>query len=418
MTNSQRLLLKQSEKRERVNALLAKDELTGEERTELDTLTGRLQEIEGEYRAAVTVEQADLEAEQRAAGNVPDAEMRERIELRGRARLTNFITAALRGRLPEGAERELAEAAGVDGIPLELWDAPEERAVAAVPGTVGVNLDPIRPQLFAPSIAPRLGIEMPRVPSGTYATATITTGQSAAGLAKSAAAAGVAGAITAQTTTPHRVSARLEVTLEDIASVGVANFEAALRQNLSSVLSDQLDDYAINGSGTDPIPGGILAKLTDPTAGTAVADFDAFVAAFAGGIDGLWASTMKEVAIVAGVDTYKLSAAAFRDKTIGTDKGISAGDMTFADYAMMHTGGWWTNKRMPAASSDNQAAILYRMGRPGVRKAVCPHWGAISIDDMYTGSAKAERYFTMHVLVGDVLLVQPDAYSELTFHLA
>ena len=73
-------------------------------------------------------------------------------------------------------------AAGVSGhgIPLELWDVsqPERRdarrrsarsrAITPSPGTTGVNFDPIRPAVFANSIAPRLGIEMPRVKSGTY----------------------------------------------------------------------------------------------------------------------------------------------------------------------------------------------------------------------------------------------------------
>ena len=44
-----------------------------------------------------------------------------------------------------------------------------------------------------------------------------------------------------------------------------------------------------------------------------MATFDSFVAAFAGGIDGLWSSTIKEVAIVAGVETFQLSAKTFRD---------------------------------------------------------------------------------------------------------
>ena len=107
--------------------------------------------------------------------------------------LTNFLLAAARGRMVDGAEAELAAAAGIEGrgIPLELWDIPalaeqrqEDRAITPAPGTVGINLDPIRPQVFANSIAPRLGIQMPRVTSGTYATGTITTSQSAAALAK------------------------------------------------------------------------------------------------------------------------------------------------------------------------------------------------------------------------------------------
>jgi len=127
--------------------------------------------------------------------------------------------------------------------------------------------------------------------------------------------------------TPKRVSARLELTLEDIAAVGTANFEATLRQNLSLALSDELDKQGLNGDGQAPNPAGLFQRLADPAApGAGVADFDAFVDAFAEGIDGLWASTVKQVAIVAGVDTYKLSAKTFRDATRQ-----DLGDKAFAD---------------------------------------------------------------------------------------
>ena len=131
----------------------------------------------------------------------------------------DYLLAAARGRMVDGAEAELQAAAGVSGhgIPLELWDVPTEqrsaegeretRAITPAPGTVGVNLDPIRPAVFANSIAPRLGIEMPRVASGTYASATITTSQSAAAYAKIRRGGwhGLA-AITVTTATPKRVS--------------------------------------------------------------------------------------------------------------------------------------------------------------------------------------------------------------------
>ena len=372
-----------------------------------------------------------LEEEERAAEtketDSPDAEMRERIELRGKAQLTNFLLAAARGRMVDGAEAELCAAAGVNGIPLELWDIPapaeqrqEDRAITPAPGTVGINLDPIRPAVFANSIAPRLGIQMPRVMSGTYATGTITTSQTATALAKSAAAVGNAGAITVTTATPKRISARLELTLEDIAAIGQDNFESILRENLALALSDELDDQAINGNGTAPNLTGMFERLTDPSAPAAtVAAFDDFVAAFAGGIDGLWSNTIKEVAIVAGVDTYRLSARTFRD--IAT---ADLGDKAFSDYAMGMYGGWWTNRRMPATASHVQQGILYRMGRSmmggmmGMRTAVCPHWNEISIDDIYSGSAQGERYFTMHVLLGDVILVQPDAYAQVAFQVS
>ena len=273
----------------------------------------------------------------------------------------------------DGAEAELRDAAGIgDGIPLELWDVPESRAetradgATAAPGTVGVNLDSIRPAVFAASIAPRLNIAMPRVESGTYASATITTSLTAGAKAKGGAQESTAAAFTVSTATPKRISARLSLALEDVAAVGQANFEAALRENLSLVLSDELDKQAISGDGQAPNLAGILQRLTDPDAPAAgVATFDSFVDAFAGGIDGLWSSRMNEVAIVCGPETYRLSAKTFRDAA-----GQDMGDIAFADYAAKF-GGWWTNKRMPAKAAHVQQAILHRTGRSGIRTAVC-----------------------------------------------
>ena len=141
--------------------------------------------MERQTRAAVVaLEDEEKEAETRAV-NEPDAEQRERIELRSKASLTGYLRAALEGRQVDGAEAELRSAAGVSGIPLELWDVPQEieqrqtDAATSAPGTTGINLDRIRPAVFANSIATRLGVEMPRVMSGTYASATITTSLSA-----------------------------------------------------------------------------------------------------------------------------------------------------------------------------------------------------------------------------------------------
>ena len=416
MTKAQKLELRASEVRERLNELQNVDDLTDEQRGEMDTLTREYRDVETRKRAALVTEADDVKRKAEEYASAPDRELRERVELRTKASLGRYLMAAQRGRLPDGPEAELSAAAGIDdGIPLELWDVDiETRAVTGSPGTVGVNLDRIRPAVFAPSILPRLGVEMPRVQSGTYASATITTSTTAGAVAKSGDAPATAATFTVTTATPKRVSARLELTLEDIAAVGQANFESVLRENLSLALSDELDDQGLNGDGQSNNLTGIFQRLADPAApGAAVATFDDFVASFAGGIDGLWASTMKDVAIVGGPESYRLSARTFRDAT-----GQDLGDMAFADYAMAKYGGWWTNRRMPDTANNVQQAILYRMGRTGIRRAVCPHWGRVTIDDVYSGSAKGERYFTAHVLLGDVILVQPDAYGQVNFRVS
>ena len=410
----------------KLRELLAADTPTPEQRVPKWTrLVERSQGAETEYRAAVI---AEGQPEQRAE---PDAEVtRADRTARVRRQLSSrYLLAAARGRLVSSAEAELSAAAGVEGIPLELWDVPaeqrsESRDVTPAPTTVGVNLDPIRPAVFANSIAPMLGIEMPRVASGTYASATITGSQTAEPRGKSVAAVAAAGALTVTTATPKRIAARLELTLEDIAQVGQANFESILRENLSLALSDQLDSQAINGDGAAPNLAGVFNRLADPTVAPAtVADFDAFAAAHASGVDGLWASTIKDVSIVVGPATYVLASRTFQSAT------NYKGEMSAAAYAMEHTAGFWTNKRMPDAATfltvdDVQQAILYRRGRStmggsgAMRTAVCPHWAEIGVDDIYSGSARGERYFTLSVLLGDVILVQPDAYAQVAFKVA
>ena len=180
MTESQKIELRRSKVRERLAeiAALQGDQYTDEIRAEEGNLQSEYGTLETRYRSAVIAEDQDLDRRRSEAGD-GDAEHRERIELRSKARLTEYLLSAARGRLPSGAEAELQAAAGVGGIPLELWDTPaperregaEHRVVSPAPSTVGVNLDPIRPAVFANSIAPRLGIEMPRVASGTFATA-------------------------------------------------------------------------------------------------------------------------------------------------------------------------------------------------------------------------------------------------------
>ena len=438
MSPRQRLELRRSEIRQRLGELaaLVGDALTKTVTVERDGIMAELRASEPQLQAAIAAEAADETRRDDVEGGAITPEERERLELRSRASLGNYLVAAMRGRAPNGAEAELQQAAGVDGIPIELWNVPrpearqnggdmETRAVTAAPATVGINLDVLRPMVFAPSIVDKLLVAMPAVKSGTFATGTITTAATADAVAKGADVPETDGGFTVATTTPHRVGASLNLSAEDIAAVGQQNFESILRQHISLALSDKLDDLLLNGAAADNDLSGFFARLTDPAAPAAgLVNFDGFLAQFAGGIDGLWASTMSEVAIVAGVDTYRLSARTFRDRVIDTGQrgGVSLGGTSFADYARQHTAGWWTNKRMPATAVGIQQAILCRKGRSTMptptRLAVAPHWGYISVDDIFTGARKGERRYVLSVLVGDLILVQADAYAQVAFRVS
>ncbi len=368
MLQSQKIELQQSGWKERLGTIgsLTGEDYTDEIRQEEKTLQTELTNSEQRHRSALLAE--DDDAEKRAietTGQNVDAETRERLELREKAQLTNFVMARSQGKLPSGAESELCAAAGVTGggIPIELWDVPqpeqrqtEKRAIAAAPNPGGTNLDPVRPFLFSNSIAPKLGIEMPRVQTGTFASATISTPQSAEAKSKSAAAVAVAGGLTVQSAAPRRISARLEMAVEDIAATGQANYESALRQNTSMALSDALDQQLINGSGVAPNLFGIIKRLEDidnPTNPGSTPDFDDFIESFVNSVDGLWAVDESQVAMLVGPQTYRLAGKAFRD-IASSDLGAES----FSTYAAKNFGSFSTNARMPDPVSTIQRAII------------------------------------------------------------
>ena len=415
MTLTQRLTIRTSEQRSRLAELAGLDELTDEQRAELGTLGTEHQDTEAQLRAAI----ASAPDADPTVDPTVDPEVRERLELRGRASFGRYLAAMLTGQPIGGAEAEYQAACKTPGIPIDLFeqDRPETRADVAsgVPATgAGATLAPIQPFVFAQSIAPMLGIDMPTVGSGSYSEMTISTALTAAAKNKASAQESTAAVLTPATATPRSIRGRLTLNLEDIAAIGQANFEAALRQNAQAVVSDALDTQVISGNGTPPNLNGLIKQLTDPTDPTDIATFDMFVEAFAGAIDGLWAPMMADVSMVTNVDAYKLAAKTFR----GT--AANGGPVeTAADYLRKATGGFWTSKRMPATASNLARGIVYRRGRTGLRTACLPTWGSIAVDDIYSDAQSGQRHFTLNILVGSqVLLVQPAAYGLAEFKVA
>lgn len=415
MKTSQRLTIRSSEIRSKLNELAGVESLSDEQRSELDALSKEFQDVERQLRAATL---AEGDEERRALEREPDAEMRERIELRSKASLTNYLIAAAQGRMVDGAELELRQAAGVNQIPLELFDVPqrETRADTATPAPAagtGVNLSPIFPSIFARAVLPRLGVAMPRTPSGTYATGTVTTDLTAAAVAKGTAQESTAAAITTKTTTPHRVSARLSIRLEDVATIGIGNFEAILRQNLSLALSNRLDHLGLTGDGQNANPQGLLSQLADPTDPTAIVKFDGFVKLVADGIDGgPWAETMQAVWLLVNAETMRKAETTFQSAN------NYKGELSAAAYLRQHAGGFFSSSRMPATASHIAQCLRYRAGTMGLdgvnamQTATCPVWNELGIDDIYSDAASGTRHFTLHTLIGDVLIIQSDAYER------
>ena len=429
------LLDRQSHDRQRGLELAQIDELDDAQRTELDTIEKRSADTERQLRAArAAVEDEDRQSTIDRGNAEPDAEMRARIELRSRAAVGRYLSAALRGRLPDGAERELGEAAGLEPgqIPFELWQRPpapapehrdaEHRAITPAPSTVGVNLDVLRPYVFAPSVVDKLMCDMPTIPSGTFASGTISTSATAGAVPKGGSGTTgdvpeTAASFTVTTSTPHRIGASLQLSLEDVAAVGQQNFESLLREHLSLAVSDELDDQMLNGDGQGDNITGFFQRLTDPSAPAAnVETWTRFLAIQSGGIDGLWATELSEIGLIVGPDTYRLAAATFQ----GTDSEESAASYLKRMGSPMY--GFVTNSRMPDTASNVQQGILCRKGRSmmpnPMRTAVCGSYGYFTVDDIYTGAQKGQRRFVINTLITDVILVQPDAYAQVSFRVS
>ena len=408
MLLSDTLEIRLSEIREALNRLLHTSDRTDEQTAEMAVLSTEALQKEPEYRAAKVAD--DLLT--KTTTITADPEVRERLALQGQARFGRFLASAISGRALDGAEAEYRSAVGVgDGIPLDLFEqdrprALEYRADAATvaPATAqGENVAALQPFVFSESIAPRLGIDMPTVPSGSHTEARISVALTAAPKAKGVVQDSTAATIIGVTAAPRRIATRLTTQIEDVASFGNDTYETSLRENARSVLGDAYDAQVITGTGVAPIVEGLISQLTDPATPTDIATWDLIVAAAASGIDGKWASTLRDIRLVVNPATYKLSAATFR----GTD-----GDMSAASHLTAQLGSFSTNSRMPAKVSNVARGIIFRAGRPGIRTAVHPTWGEVVVDDIYTDAAKGQRHFTISVMVGSkVLVVQPAAYD-------
>ena len=186
-----------------------------------------------------------------------------------------------------------------------------------------------------------------------------------------------------------------------------------LRQNLMLVMSDEMDKAGLTGDGTAPNVHGLYPQLADPADPTAVVDFDGYVGAVAGGIDGgPWAEGMTAVMLVVNPDVMRLSEVAFQTST------AYKGEMSAASYLRSHSAGYFGNRRMPATDATIAGSILYRAGTMGldsvdaVKTSTMPMWDSVDIDDIYSDSASGIRHFTMHILCGSVIIQQASAYER------
>ena len=374
----------------------------------------------GKLRAATIAEGDPAEVRETRVSS----EDRERIELRGRARVHRYMAAAVTGSGVAGAEAEYAAAEGCPGlVPLGMFGPTaeeraatyragiEHRAVTPAPADSDLNRThaPIVPALFDRSIAAHLGIEMPTVPTGIRSFPVLSTSLTGGIVAESADAAQTAGAFDVTDADPRRITGQVKLRKEDLAKMD--GMEDSLTDNLGMVLSDEWDKQTINGDNTAPNLNGILQQLTDAPAPAASAeDFGRYAAAFAAHIDGLYAVMPGDVRALVGPHTLRHMASTF---------GGANSDRSAYSYVSTEFGGVRASRRIANPASNIQQAIIRRANPGGDRVAVSPVWTGLELTrDPYTLAGKGEILITGTVLVGGIVMLRKGAFVQDSFRLA
>ena len=393
MTILQRLQVRQSEIRESINTLLGNDARTETEQGELEKLTGEGQKIEPEIRAAI-VAAPDPQDVVTATG---DPEERERIELRNKTGLADFLRAAAGGTSVSGAAAEYAAACKVPDVghvPMAIFagSAPtvETRAITPGPAVKGA-LQPIIPYLFERSAAASLGIMMPSVPAGQVQIPKVGTAPPSDTLAKDGTAPATAAAVTLVNQSPVRIAGSFEVRVEDLAVM--PTLESALSEAMQGSLSNELDEQIFNGASGEL--NGLFTQATDVAAASSAETFTTGIARFAALVDGRHAYTLSDLRAVIGSATFALYAGLFAN--------ANKGDVSLFDYLSMHLGSIRVSDRVPAVASTAQKGIVILSSSSTPPKVHV--WDAMQIvRDPYSGAGVGKVTLTATALVSPLFI--------------
>ena len=395
MKVSQKVALEMSTKREALNALLAVDELSDEQRAEMGTLTTRMQQLEVEARAAIMAEDEITITR----SDVVDGEDRELRSLIGRANVGNIFEAALEHRATDGAEAELQThyRVAANAIPLALL---ETRAVTPAPGQVAQNQSVILPGVFPQSCAAFMGVDMPTVPVGDAVYPVLGTNADVGKPAENASQAETTGSFSADVLSPSRLQASFFYSREDRARF--SGMDEALRMNLSDALSDGLDKQILIG--TEGLFTGTKLSNHNVSAATSYANYRNELGY--GRVDGTYAGGVGDLRIIMGAATYGHAAGVFRS--------TNAGDRAALEDLMAVTAGVKVSAHVPAVANHKQNAVI----RLGMRRdMVAPVWeGVTLIPDEITKAGAGQIVITAVMLHAVKILREAGFYKQQTQH--
>ena len=341
--------------------------------------------VEDDEKAVALKEAASLDS---LAGS---PEQRERLEIRSKTGLADFLSAAVGGREVSGAAREYADACGVSPLgrlPLELFGngQPEHRAITAAPAVDGA-VEAAVPYVFQRSAAASLGVAMPTHGAGAVQIPRVTTAVPADVLGKDAAAPSTAAVIALDSQTPKRIAGQFEVRAEDLAVYPA--LEAVLGESIRGALSNELDEEVFNGAAAGL--NGLFRQADNVNVAGAVETYASGVGRFAALVDGEHAYSLSDVRCVVGPSTYALY------------MGLISAGMPLADYLESKLGSFRVSNRMPAIASKGQKGIVTLNAGPSPIRVYV--WSSLElIRDPFSGAAAGKVTLTATALVSEVYI--------------
>ena len=393
MKESTGLLLKLSEQREKVNTFAEDGKVE-----DLDALKKESIDLEGKYRAAVTAEEKSEErTSQGSAG-------REYGQLLRKASVGRIVHASASNRQLDGAEAELQKFHGLQGnaVPLAMLAAdPEKFAAATVTGDEPASTGEVLGIVFPQSVAAWCGVIGGTVPTGQRQVPVLSTGATAAAVAKGGSITEATAAFTVTTLTPKRISAAVRYAREDASTFEY--MDDALRMNLRNAISDKMDAEVLTRA---TAPKGLLTFGTDPTKNAAdVTNMSHALTAVFAGVDGKYASLASEIKLLLGTATYADLGSSIFDAGSGALASEKLGQVS---------GGVRVSANVPTkdATDGDEALIVKGMGR---RNCVSAMWDSIEIImDPYQDASKAEVILTA-ISMFDFAILDEGGYTRLRF---
>lgn len=415
MLESVRVAKRQSEIRQQLAELVAKDDATEDETRAMSDLDGEYRRNEVKYRAALTAE----DDERREAG----ADLETRSGREWAEMMQGFEVRQVAAYFDEGREfsgqtaeivSEMRSAGGYRGIPVPLEALETRNTVSGgVPDPTVTR--PIIDRLFAESVAGRIGAQMVSIPQGSTEWPVSTSSTAAGWQDGESANVPLAPAFTTaeKALSPDNTfGVQCRITRKALKQTG-AGLEQAIRRDMAEAIRTGLDRAVTLGTGADGQPLGVIAGAATygitSTAIDAGATWSAFREAVVRFMTANAAGSPDAVRMLMRPEVW----AALDDTIFDAGSGITewgrlvanipAGNITMTANALADPAG------DPAASD-----ALLTTNAGGVSPLFVGLWGAIDvIRDPYSDAQSGGLRIT-GLVTADVTVSRPEQLEVLT----